>query len=277
MFVLLFLILAVVVSAQTRIFAPFPTSGRTTCNDATPRKDLWAGEYFNGPKNGQTFTPDHSVNTVTDCFNRCAAETDCASFTYYSGPCNLFLTHTSYCTNMEGGGTGTWNGVFTALSVNGYYTCSDSTCRKDLYGGQWYNCAGSAFGSTTVEDENACATQCLATSGCTYFTYYSGGICNLFFPPSGICTQGPSEAQGSWFRYGSSISINTLEGGDLIQAISAPIQRTGDSHVSIITGLAIGLGVAGFLVLALSGAVITLLVKFGKRSVSEEENSVQLM
>jgi len=274
MFVLLFLILAVVVSAQTRLFAAFPTSGRTTCNDQTPRKDEWAGRYVNGPLNGVTFPANHNVPTVTDCFNLCAGETDCAAFTYYSGPCNLFLTHASYCTKMEGGGTGTWNGVFTALSVNGYLTCADSTCRKDLWAGQWVNCAGTAFGQTQVADEKGCASQCLATAGCTYFTFYPGGACNLFVPPGGICTQGPSGAQGSWYRYGSSTTVNTLEGADT--SLSRPRSPIAD-HDSLITGLAVGLGVAGFLVLALSGVVITLLVKWGKRSASEEENSVQLM
>jgi len=277
MFVLLFLILAVVVSAQTRLFAPFPTSGRTTCIDATPRKDLWAGQYVNGPKNGQTFTPVRSVPTVTDCFNQCAGEPDCASFTYYSGPCNLFLTHTSYCTNMQGGARGSWNGVFTALSVNGFLTCSDSTCRKDLYAGQWVNCAGTAFGQIIVPDQNGCATQCLATAGCTYFTYYGNGICNLFVPPGGICTQGPSGAQGSWFRYGSSTTVNTLEGEDTSLDVGSTIPARTNSPIALVTGLSVGLGVAGFLVLALSGVVIALLVKWGKRSASEEENSVQLM
>jgi len=271
------LILAVVVSAQTRIFAPFPTTGRTTCNDATPRKDEWAGQYVNGPKNGQTFTPVHSCPTVNDCFNLCNAEPDCAAFTYYSGPCNLFLTHATVCTKMEGGGTGSWNGVFTAISVNGYRTCSDSTCRKDLYAGQWVNCAGTAFTSSTVANEQGCGTVCLQTPGCTYFTYYPGGICNLFVPTGGICQEGPSGAQGSWYRYGSSSTVNTLDAEDTTLDATQEAQKKDDPHVSIITGLSVGLGVAAFLVLALSGVVIALLVKWGKRTASDEENSVQLM
>jgi hypothetical protein len=180
---------------------------------------------------------------------------------------------------MEGGGTGSWNGVFTAISINGYRTCSDSTCRKDLSAGQWFNCVGTAFSAKTVANEQGCATECLATPGCRYFTYYSGGACNLFVPPSGVCTEGaPSQSQGSWYRFGSSSSVSALESQDTTTLDSTNVgEKENESHQSLITGLSAGLGVAGLLVLVLFGLVIALLVKSGKKSPNDEDKSVQLL
>jgi len=277
------LISIVTVFSQTKLYAPFPTNGRTTCNDQTPRKDLYAGRYVNGPLGGQTFPRNTKVANVDECFSLCSAEPDCSAFTFYSGPCNLFLKRSTACTPMTGGGTGTFNGVFSAISENGYRTCNDATCRKDFYAGTYQNCPGKGyFGQQVIPNLKSCATQCLAEPGCTYFTFYSFGACNLFIPTGGVCTEGPSGAAGSWYRYGSSSSVNALEeenheeNHEDSSTVLEGNKETNDPQ-SLIAGLSAGLGVAGFLVLVLFGVVVALLVKWGKKSDSEKENSVELL
>jgi hypothetical protein len=299
MYALLFLIIFTAVSAQTRKNARFPGTqpGKTTCSDQTARKDLWAGRYVNGPKNGQTFPPQKDVYSEAECFNRCNAEPDCAEFTWYSGPCNLFLSGTTMCNQMQGGGTGYFNGMFTAISENGYRTCSDSTCRKDLSAGRWYNCNdGSAFGApTTVPDVQTCASNCLATPGCRYFTFYFGGACNLFVTNGGVCAEGSSQSAGSWYRFGSSNAVSPLEeeSSTVLESEWNTVLESEwntvlesewntafsgkDEHHNVIAGLSVGLGVAGFLVLALSGVVIALLVKWGKLNKASDDNVAQLL
>jgi hypothetical protein len=275
MYVLLFFILAVICSTQ-RLYAPFPSStGKLTCNDQTCRKDLYAGKYVNC-----VGTPSkESVASKQICFDRCNAEPNCAAFTYYAGgPCNLFITTSSKCPTKEGGAAGSFNGVFTPISINAQRTCNDQTCRKDLFAGQWVNCNnGATFASVpNVGTETDCATQCLKETGCYYFTYYPGGICNLFVTNGATCTEGYSGAVGSWYRFGSSSNVSPMEGEEtVLHETSVEEKEENDPHESVITGLAAGLGVAGFLVLALSGIIVFLLGKWGKIAASEK--SVQLL
>jgi len=287
MYVLLFLLLAVAAYAQSRVIAPFPNpSGRWTCTDSTARKDLYGGRYYANGVSISSFSPVRDTTTLDLCYQKCIAEPKCASFTWYKGPCNLFLTAGTRCNRFEGGSSSAQPyGVFTGISLDGHRTCGDSVCRADLYAGKWVNCAAPAgkpalVPYTTVANEAACATEALKYEGCTYFTFYPGGICNLFVPGTadGICVEGYSQGTGSWFRYGNAIDNNVVKlDAEETKTLDATQDKSEDPHVSVITGLSVGLGVAAFLVLALSGVVIALLVKWGKRTTSEEENSVQLM
>jgi hypothetical protein len=70
-------------------------------------------------------------------------------------------------------------------------TCSDSTCRKDLFSGRWYNCddVQPAFRAEISVTNDQCAIKCADLPGCTRFTTYDNNVCNLFVTgtPDGEC------------------------------------------------------------------------------------------
>jgi len=248
-----------------------------TCSDTTYRKDLYAGKYV---KNGSPvgyFPAVRNVAGIDGCFAYCRDEPGCSAFTSYSGiVCNLFITDSTRCGTFLGGGSGYFNGLFSQIGTDlGYRTCSDSTCRKDLTSGSWYNCAGTPFPGYQVANDQACVTECLKEPGCNYATFYPGGACNLFITNGATCVEGYSQAPGNWYRYGSSSAVSPLTEEDA-NSLETTEEKQNDPHEGMIVGLSVGLGVAAFLVLALSVVVVVLLFKWGKSS-SAEEKSVQLL
>lgn len=91
--------------------------------------------------------------------------------------------------------------TYQTLSVSGYTTCSDSTCRKDLYAGRYVNCGGPTFSGYSVYSESACANECWKESGCNYFTFYpSINICNLFITGTSPCSAMSGGSIGNFYR-----------------------------------------------------------------------------
>jgi len=102
--------------------------------------------------------------------------------------------------------------IYTSIAKNGT-TCSDSTCRKDLYGGQYVNCPGK--GSFTaiqnVGSDAACYALCVNETGCGLFTYYNFGVgsgaCNLFITSSCTTEQGQN-TNGNFYQMFTNIYID---------------------------------------------------------------------
>jgi len=282
-FIFLILILSLVYADDTRIYAPFQNSGKSTCDSSTPRKDLWEGQYYDYlPKHlHPSFTAVHTVNSKDACYQQCLLESDCNAFAYYptegtSGghPCTLYLGATLMCNIVSDLNSPNLNGVFTAIALNGYTTCSSNTCKKDLSAGKWVNCNdGEKFTAKAVTTDQECGRLCLAETGCRYFAFYPSGACDLFITKGGTCVKGTSKSLGDFYRFGSKGVVSPLEEEDGNQAVRLSSSSTSSS---LVTGLSIGLGVAGFFVLALS-VVIALLIKWGKQSKLSDDNSAQLL
>jgi len=73
---------------------------------------------------------------------------------------------------------------YSVISSGTTQTCADPTCRKDLYAGTYVYCSitTSFTPIQNIATPQECANQCSAEPGCTYFTVYNNGACNLFIP-----------------------------------------------------------------------------------------------